>query len=73
MEKKREAVYDYEAQKRWNEKNKEKRAHITARGSARSFIRKHATLEDLDELEVIISKRRAAYPHLLDTKNEPIL
>ena len=47
-----------EANERWNEKNKERRTYLSSRSSARSFIRNRATLEDLDELEQLIVKRR---------------
>lgn len=55
--KKREAVYDPEAQKRWNEKNKERRSYLSSRSSARSFIRNKATIEDLQELRAMIEER----------------
>ncbi len=55
--KKREAVYDPEAQKRWNEKNKERRSYLSSRSSARSFIRNKATIEDLQELRAMIDAR----------------
>lgn len=58
MTKKREAVYNPEADKRWNEKNKERRNYLGQRSSARSFIRNKATKEDLDELEILIEERR---------------
>ena len=58
MEKKREAVYNPEADKKWIEKNKEHRRYLSARGGARSFIRNRATLEDLEELEELIAARR---------------
>ena len=58
MTKKREAVYNPEADKRWNEKNKERRNYLGQRSSARSFIRNRATLEDLEELEELIAARR---------------
>ncbi|MFC0232494.1 hypothetical protein ACFFIF_00625 [Vagococcus entomophilus] len=46
------------AQKRYNEKNREQRNYLTKRSSARGFIRNKATLEDLQELESLISERR---------------
>lgn len=58
MTKKREAVYNPEADKRWNEKNKERRNYLGQRSSARSFIRNKATEEDLLELENLIKERR---------------
>ena len=47
MEKKRKAVYNPEADKKWREANKEHRRYLTGRGSARSFIRNKATRDDL--------------------------
>ncbi len=57
--KKREAVYNPEAQKRWNEKNKERRSYLSSRSSARSFIRNKATKEDLKELRAMIDARES--------------
>lgn len=47
-----------EAQKRYDEKNRERRSYLSSRSSARSFIRNRATLEDLLELEEIIKEKR---------------
>lgn len=58
MTKKRKSEYNPEADKRWNEKNKERRNYLGQRSSARSFIRNKATLEDLEELEELIAARR---------------
>ncbi|EHJ56925.1 hypothetical protein HMPREF9318_00955 [Streptococcus urinalis FB127-CNA-2] len=44
--------------KNWNAKNREHRNYLTKRSSARSFIRNNATLEDLDELELLIKERK---------------
>ena len=57
MEKKRKAVYNPEADKRWKEKNREHRNYLTSRGAARSFIRNKATREDLLELKSLIEGR----------------
>lgn len=46
------------ANKKWNEKNRAHRSYLTARSSARGFIRNKATLEDLAELEQLIKERR---------------
>lgn len=56
--KKRKAVYNPEADKRWREKNKEAFLYRNARSGARGFIRNRATLEDLEELEGLIADRR---------------
>lgn len=47
-----------EAQKRYDQKNREKRTYLSQRSTARSFIRNKATLEDLNELEQLIKERR---------------
>lgn len=46
------------ANKKWDEANKERKKYISHRARARSFIRDVATLEDLDEFEQLIKKRR---------------
>lgn len=46
-----------EADKRWIEKNRKHRSYLSQRSSARSFIRNHATEEDLKELEEIIEEK----------------
>lgn len=48
-----------EANKRWQEKNKEHSNYLKDRSKARSFIRNKATEEDLKELERLIKERRA--------------
>ena len=55
---KRIAKYNPDADKRWAEKNPEHRKYLSHRSRARSFIRDVATLEDLDELESLIKKRK---------------
>ena len=57
-DKKREAVYNPKADKKWKEANKEHRNYLSGRGAARSFIRNRATIEDLDELQELINERR---------------
>ena len=47
-----------EANKKWQEKNKEYSNYLKDRSKARSFIRKKSTLEDLAELEELIKIRR---------------
>lgn len=46
------------AMKKYNEKNREKRNLLSMKSSCRSFIRNHATSEDLDAMEEIIEARR---------------
>ena len=55
--KKREAVYDPEAQKRWEQKNKDKRGRINRKSGAKSFIREDATMDELQELKSLIADR----------------
>lgn len=45
--------------KKWEEENKDKKRYISHRARARSFLRDHATLEDLEELEAVLLERRA--------------
>lgn len=56
--KKREAVYDPVAQKKWSDKNRAKKNVNTRRSNAKRFIREDATLEELDELQALIEERR---------------
>lgn len=48
-----------EANKKWQEKNREKARYLRNRSTARSFIRKDATEEDLQELEILIAEKRS--------------
>jgi len=50
---------DYD--KKWIDKNREHKRYLSARSSARSFIRNHATMEDLEELEKMIKEKRATH------------
>lgn len=50
----RKAVYDPEAQKRWEAKNREKRGRINRKSAAKRFIREDATLGELEELSDLI-------------------
>lgn len=56
-----------EAQKRatqaYREKNREKTRKQSYQSSARTFIRKYADLEDLQELEQLIAERKNILPH----------
>ena len=54
----RKAKYNPEADAKWAEANREHRTYLSARSTARSFIRNKATPEDLDELENLIHERR---------------
>ena len=44
------------ANKKWNAKNREHRNYLTKRSTSRGFIRKHATQEDLLELQELIKE-----------------
>jgi hypothetical protein len=56
-EKKRKAVYNYEADKKWVENNKEHKNYLARRSNSRGFIRTMATLDDLQELKQLIHDR----------------
>ena len=51
-----------EAQKRasrkWERKNKSRRQYINRRSTARNFIKKEATKEDIDELKDLLKNRK---------------
>lgn len=47
-----------EANKRWQEKNKEKAKYLSDRSRARNFIKKSAQLEDLEEFKKLIEDRK---------------
>ena len=46
------------ATKKWNKNNREHRNYLSKRSSARSFIRNHATVDDLNELESLIKDKK---------------
>lgn len=48
-----------EANKKWQEKNRERTRYLRNRSTARSFLKKQATLEDLDEMQQLIDTRRS--------------
>ncbi|WP_436704196.1 hypothetical protein [Lactiplantibacillus plantarum] len=45
------------ANKKWDEKNKERKKYIVKRSTARGFIRNYATDDDLAEMLALISDR----------------
>lgn len=49
-----------EANKRWQEENRERARYLRNRSTARSFLRKQATIEDIVELEELIAERKKA-------------
>ncbi|GAA0856894.1 hypothetical protein GCM10008916_08340 [Clostridium nitritogenes] len=46
-----------EANKKWQEKNREKARYLRNRSTARNFIKKQATFEDIEELKQLIHDR----------------
>lgn len=54
----KEITAQTEANKKWQQKNKEYANYLKARSTARGFIRNRATKEDLEELEQLIQERR---------------
>lgn len=57
-DKKTETNPQTEANKRWQEKNRERARYLRNRSAARNFVKKDATEEDLQELESLIDDRR---------------
>lgn len=55
--KKRVAVYDPVAQKKWNEKNREKKARANKKSIARRFILDVLTLEEVEEFKGYLEER----------------
>ena len=54
-----EKKYDQtEANKRWQEKNRERARYLRNRSTARNFIKKQATAEDVQELEELLKNRK---------------
>lgn len=47
-----------EANKKWQEQNREKARYLRNRSTARNFIKKQATIEDIKELEELIDNRK---------------
>ncbi|NFD30397.1 hypothetical protein EXN57_02535 [Clostridium botulinum] len=46
-----------EANKKWQEKNRERTRYLRNRSTSRGFVKKQATLEDLQELKELIKER----------------
>ncbi|NHJ00224.1 hypothetical protein ET007_08985 [Lactococcus garvieae] len=57
--KKRKSVYNREADKKWNDKNKEKRAYFNKKSNCKSFILNLATDEDLIKVREWLSERES--------------
>ena len=49
-----------EANKKWQEKYKERAKYLSDRSRARSFIRKQATKEDIEEFRQLLEEREKA-------------
>lgn len=47
-----------EANKKWQQNNKEHSNYLKDRSKARSFIKNKATIEDLEELEILIKEKK---------------
>ena len=47
-----------EANKKWQDKNREKARYLRNRSTARNFVKKQATLDDIKELEELIGDRK---------------
>lgn len=45
------------ANRKWDEKNKERTSYLRSRSSAKSFIKNKATKEDIDMLKDVMKKR----------------
>lgn len=73
--KKREAVYDPVAQKKWSDKNRAKKNANTRRSNAKRFIREDATLEELEELQALIEERKTTLEgvKMLDFRDEKVI
>lgn len=52
------ATKQSEANARWKDKNKEYAKYLSDRSRARSFIRKQATLDDIEELTNLLAERK---------------
>lgn len=46
------------ANKKWDDKNKDRMKYLRYRSYAKTFINKLSTVEDLDELSALIEERR---------------
>lgn len=61
-----------EANKRWQEKNKERAKYISARSRARSFIKNHGLEEDLDEFMELILERKQMLNEVVKTDQDGV-
>lgn len=58
MQEKKTSQAQVSASRRWEKENPERTRYIRYRTGARCFIRNHATLEDLEEVEELVKERR---------------
>ncbi|AGR25926.1 hypothetical protein I0M66_002231 [Listeria monocytogenes] len=68
MTKKTTSDAQLKANKAWQDKNKEHANYLKSRSAARSFIKKKATLEDLEELEIAVKQRKT---EIISLDNSP--
>ena len=61
------------ATKKWNEQNREHRNYLSKRSSARSFIRNHATVDDLNELEELIKEKKEVSKMIIEKQLQKAL
>ncbi|MEE8825229.1 hypothetical protein [Lentilactobacillus sunkii] len=47
-----------QSNKKWQEKNREHARYLRNRSTARNFVKKQATADDIQELEELIKQRR---------------
>ena len=52
------AVKQTEANKKWQEKNKERAKYLSDRSRARSFLKKAVILEEIEDFEEILKERK---------------
>ncbi|MDR4934405.1 hypothetical protein RF371_11445 [Companilactobacillus paralimentarius] len=45
------------ASEKWDRKNKDRKQYINKRSTARNFIKKQATKEDVDEFKILLKNR----------------
>ena len=58
MQEKKTSEAQVSASRRWEKANPERARYIRYRTGARCFLRNHATLEDLEEVEELVKERR---------------
>ena len=56
--KKRVSKYNPEAERRWIEKNPERKRYLSYRATCKMFIRSHATADDIEDIEMLIAQKK---------------